>query len=164
MARPIFRGWVLLVILHFIVQVALQGVTLRDNKQAKNATGLCLSLAHVPVGLPLLEGDDLSICDGIPEHSNVTCILVASAGTSLLTSLTNVDTNFLTGFDLDGIHSITLSGDEHFITGRCVLSLQWINDMWVIKVIFGPAPSDIMTAFETMWPKTLLLSASSFGF
>lgn len=164
MARPIVRGWVFLVILHFIVQVALQGVTLRDNKQAKNATGLCLSLAHVPVGLPLLEGDDLSICDGIPEHSNVTCILIASAGKSLVTSLTNVDANFLTGFGLDGIHSITLSGSEHFITGRCVLSLQWIHDMWVIKIIFGPAPSDTMTAFETIRPKTLLLSASSFGF
>ena len=135
MACPVGRAWALLVIVHFIVQIALQGITLRDNSQAKNTTSLCLSLAQVPVGLPLLEGDDLSMCDGIPEHTNVTCVLISSTTNSSSTSLSNVDTSSLADFDLDGIHNITLSGTEHFITGRCVLSLQWIHDVWVVKIV-----------------------------
>jgi len=137
MACPISRSWALLVIVHFIVQIALQGITLRDNVQAKNATSPCLSLAQVPVGLPLLEGGDLSMCDGIPEHKNVTCIVIASVGGSSLTTRSNVNANSLTNFDLDGIHNITLSGSEQFITGRCVLSLRLIHDVWVIKSVLA---------------------------
>ena len=135
MACHIARSWALLVIVHFIVQIALQGITLRDNMQAKSSTSLCLSLAQVPVGLPLLEGDDLSMCDGIPGRNNVSCVLIASTRRSQLTSLSNGNASSLTDFDLDGIHNIIFSGSEHFITGRCVLSLQWIHDVWVTKTV-----------------------------
>lgn len=136
MACPIVRPWVLLVIVDFIVQIALQGVTFRDNNEAKNATGLCLSLAKVPAGLPLLKGDDLSMCDGIPGRKTVTCALISSAGKVPLTpSLSGPNSGFLAGFDLDTIRNITASGIERSITGRCAISLQWIHDMWVVKNI-----------------------------
>jgi hypothetical protein len=115
---------------HFIVQVALQGLTFRDNKQAQNLTDLCLSLAQVPRGLSLLERDELSMCDGIPGRDNVTCVLIASAeGSPLPTSVNDVDARDLTNFNLDDIRNITLSGSELFITARCALSLQWIHDV-----------------------------------
>lgn len=130
MACRFVRAWVVLVIVHFIVQTALQGVTLRDNNQAKNITSYCLSLAQVPIGLPLLEDDGLSICDGIPGHSNVTCVLVVSSERLLLSlPLTNVDVTSLTDFDLDDIYNIILSGSEQSITGRCAISLRWIHDV-----------------------------------
>ncbi|KAF9649138.1 hypothetical protein BDM02DRAFT_1970021 [Thelephora ganbajun] len=133
MARPFVRVWVVLVIVHFIVQIALQGVTLKDNKQAKNTTSLCLSLVQTPVGLSLLEDDNLSMCNGIPGYNNVTCILISSAREpSPLPSLNDTDAKALMGFDLDldDIHTIILSGSEHFVTSRCVLSLQWIYDVF----------------------------------
>jgi len=138
MACPLSKGWVVLVVVHFIVQIALQGITLKENQRAKNATDLCLELAQVPIGLPLLEGDNLSICDGIPGHNNVTCIVVASAGVSPLSPLNDVESRALTDFDLDGIRSIELPGGETFITGRCAISLQWINDVWVTTINLDP--------------------------
>lgn len=138
MACPFSRAWVLLVIVHFIVQVALQGVTLRDNKEAKNTTELCLSLVPVPVGLPLLRGDDLRMCGGIPGSKNVACTLIAStSGLPLTTSSDGSNASYLMDFDLDNIHNITISGSEHFVTGRCAISLRWIHDMWVVKTILA---------------------------
>jgi hypothetical protein len=124
-----------LVVVHFIVQVALQGVTFRDNKQAKEVTSLCLSLAQVPTGLPLMGPNSLSMCDGIPGRYNATCVLIASASGPLLPSMNDMDPSAFAGFDMDGAHSVELSGSEYFITGRCAMSLQWIHDMWVIKLI-----------------------------
>jgi hypothetical protein len=129
MACPIAKAWTLLVIVHFIVQVSLQGVTLRDNRGAKAQTALCLSLAQVPVGVPLLEGDDFSLCDGVPGHPNVTCILIVSTEDSTPPPAQNygeVDT--LTSFDLDQPMNMTISGHEYFITGRCAVSLQYMYD------------------------------------
>lgn len=127
MACPLVRAWVLLVIVHFIVQVALQGVTLRDNQQAKDKTSHCLALANVPAGIPFLENDSLIQCDGIPGHSNVTCVLIASAKNSTLPSaLENTDTKSFPNFDLDQMLNITVSGHEHLTTGRCVASLQYM--------------------------------------
>ena len=135
MACNFVKGWVVLVVVHFIVQVVLQGVTFRDNKLAKNLTSLCLSLAQVPSGLPLLQRGTLSMCDGIPGWNGVTCILIASARrTPLPSSSSDAGSSALTDFDLDDVRSIMLSGSEHFITGRCALSLQWIHDVWVIKI------------------------------
>jgi len=90
------------------------------------------------MGLPLLEGDNLSMCDGIPGHNNVTCILIASAGVSTLSPLIDVQSRALTDFDLDGVRSIILPGGEHFITGRCAISLQWIHDVWVTTITLDP--------------------------
>ena len=128
MACPIARAWAFLVIVHFIVQVSLQGVTLRDNQKAKAETALCLSLAQVPVGVPLLEGDDFRLCDGIPGHKNVTCVLIVSTGDSTPSPAQTYEVNALTSFDLDQPMNITLSGHEHFITGRCAVSLQYMYD------------------------------------
>lgn len=129
MACPVGRAWAFLVIVHFIVQVALQGVTLRDNQQAKAETTLCLSQAQVPIGVPLLEGDNLSLCDGIPGHHNVTCILITSTKNSaLFPTPNNVGANTLTNFDLDEHITITTSGHEHIVTGRCAVSLQYMYD------------------------------------
>jgi len=135
MVCPISKAWTLLVIVHFIVQVALQGITLRDNIVAKDATDLCLSLTQVPTGLPLLRGDGLSICDGIPGRKDVTCTLIASMNGLPLTSSNGSNTSYLTDSDLDDVHDIVISGSQRFITGRCAISLQWIHDMWVIKTI-----------------------------
>lgn len=119
----------MLVIVHFIVQVALQGVTLRDNQQAKDEITLCLSLAQVPAGVPLLDGDEFSLCDGIPGHHNVTCMLVASTDNSTLSStLNSAGMGMFTGFDLDKPINMTVSGHEYFITGRCAVSLQYVYD------------------------------------
>ena len=127
MACPLVRAWVLLVIVHFIVQVALQGVTLRDNQQAKDMTSLCIDLADIPVGIPLLENGNLIQCDGIPGHHNVTCILIASAKNStLLPSMGGTDVESSSNFDLDQMLNITVSGHEHFVTGRCAASLQYM--------------------------------------
>lgn len=129
MACPISRAWALLVIVHFIVQVALQGVTLGDNQQAKEMTALCLSLTKVPAGVPLLEGDDLSLCDGIPGHHNVTCVLITSTRDStMFPTLSHVDVNPLVNFDLDQPIHVTVSGHEHSVTGRCAVSLQFMYD------------------------------------
>lgn len=129
MACPIAKAWTLLVILHFIVQVALQGITLRDNQMAKAETTHCLSTAQVPIGVPLLEGGDLSLCDGIPGHNNVTCLLIASKNDQApYSSLRDVASNSLTSFDLDQPLNITLAGHEHIITGRCAVSLQYMYD------------------------------------
>lgn len=107
--------------------MTLQGLTLRDNRQAKNTTGHCLDLAHVPVGVPLLEGGNLNLCKGIPGRNNVTCILVASENNSTASSTqNNEEAEALTGFNLDAPIVITVSGADYFITGRCALSLQWI--------------------------------------
>ena len=135
MTSNFVKGWVALVIVHFIVQVALQGLTLRDNKQAKGVTNLCLSLAQVPMGLPLLDRDGLSMCDGIPGHGGVTCLLVASANLPPLPP-NGMSPRALSDFNLDGVSSITIAGSEHSITGRCALSLQWIHNMWVINTMF----------------------------
>lgn len=130
MACNFVKGWVALVVIHFIVQAALQGVTLRDNKQAKNLTNLCLELAQVPSGLPLLERGNLSMCDGIPGYDNVTCILIASTGRPPAPPPPNdAGSSALADFDLDDTRSIILSGSERFITGRCAMSLQWIHDV-----------------------------------
>ena len=134
MACNFVKAWVALVVVHFVVQVALQGITLRDNKQAKGVTNLCLSLAQVPSGLPLLNRDGLSMCDGIPGHNDVTCVLIASRNSQLPPN--GVSPRALSDFNLDSISSITLDGSEHSITGRCALSLQWIHNMWVISTIF----------------------------
>ena len=129
MACPVGRAWAFLVIVHFIVQIALQGVTLRDNQQAKDKTTLCLSQAQVPAGVPVLDGGNLSLCDGIPGHYNVTCTLIASTDNStLFSTLTGMDGNTLTNFDLDQSMDITVDGREHFITGRCAVSLQYMYD------------------------------------
>ena len=129
MACPIARAWAFLVIVHFIVQTSLQGVTLRDNQKAKAQTALCLSLAQVPIGVPLLEGDDFRLCDGIPGYKNVTCILIVSTDDSTTSpSQDYVEANTLTNFDLNQPMNITLSGHEHFITGRCAVSLQYMFD------------------------------------
>ena len=124
----------MLVVVHFVVQVALQGLTLRDNQQAKGVTNLCLSLAQVPMGLPLLDRDGLSMCDGIPGHNDVACVLIASASAPPLPP-NGVRPRALSDFNLDGVSSITLAGTEHSITGRCALSLQWIHNMWVIDTL-----------------------------
>lgn len=138
MACNFVKGWVVLIVVHFVVQVTLQGVTFRDNEHAKDLTSLCLSLAQVPSGLPLLERDNLTMCDGIPGRNNVTCILLVSGGMPSPPSPVNdMDSSALTDFDLDDIHNITLSGTEHFITGRCAMSLQWIHDVWVIKIVLA---------------------------
>jgi len=130
MASNFVKAWVALVVVHFIIQVALEGLTLRDNQQAKGVTDLCLSLMQVPTGLPLLDRNGLSMCDGIPGHDDVTCILIDSARPQLPPD--GVRTRALSDFDLDGVNTITLSGTEHLITGRCALALHWIHNMWVI--------------------------------
>lgn len=135
MASNFDKGWVALVILHFVIQVTLQGLTLRDNMQAKDVTNLCLSLAQAPSGLALLKSDGLNMCDGIPGHANVTCILLASRIASPPSLPEAMTPRSLTSFDLDGISSITIAGVEHSLTGRCALSLHWIHDMWVINNI-----------------------------
>jgi len=134
MASNFVKAWVALVVVHFVVQVALQGLTLRDNKQAKGVTNLCLSIAQVPSGLPLLDHNGLSMCDGIPGHNDVTCVLIASRDSQL--SPNDVRPRALSDFNLDSINNVTLDGSEHSITGRCALSLQWIHNMWVINAIF----------------------------
>lgn len=136
MACPLAKAWVVLVVVHFVIQIALQGITLRDNNQAKNITDLCISLSQVPTGLPLLEGNNLSMCNGIPGHNDASCVLIASArGSPPPPSLSNMDSGAFAGFDLDDTRGITLSGSEHFITGRCAMSLQWLHDAWVINII-----------------------------
>lgn len=130
MACVLVKTWVVLIIVHFIAQITLQGLTLRDNMQAKDSTSLCLSLAQVPMGLSLLDGDYLNMCNGIPGRTNVTCIRISStSGLPPAPSQGDVDANALTNFDLDEVHRIVLSGNEEFITGRCALSLQWIFDV-----------------------------------
>ena len=136
-ACPILKAWALLVIVHFIIQVVLQGVTLRDNKEAKNVTDLCLSLIQIPAGLPLLQGDSLSMCDGIPGRKNVTCTLIASINGLPQTSSNGSNASYQTDFDLDEVHSIIISGGERFIAGRCAISLQWIHDMWVTRTVLA---------------------------
>jgi hypothetical protein len=101
---------------------------LKENRQAKSMTSLCLTLAQVPAGVPLLEGDDLSLCNGIPGHHNVTCVLLTSTDDSALPySPNDVDVG-MTDFDLNETMNITVAGREHFITGRCALSLQYMYD------------------------------------
>ena len=93
--------------------------------QAKHAT----ALLQIPMGIPLLQGDELSMCNGMPGHDDVACVLLSS--TRGLSSRTG-DTTYagsLIDFDLDAIYNITMAGSEHFITGRCILSLQWIHSM-----------------------------------
>lgn len=136
MACPLVRAWVVVVVVHFIVQVVLQSITLKDNMEAKNATSIFLSIPQVPVGVPLLKGDDLGLCDGIPGHRDVTCILISSMKDLPLMVRNDVGTSSLANFDLDDIYNVTMSGSEHSITGRCALSLQWIHDVWVIKTVF----------------------------
>jgi hypothetical protein len=128
MACPFSRAWTLLVILHFITQITLQVVTLRDNLQARDKTNLCLTLAQVPVGVPLLVGDELTLCDGIPGHHDVTCRLIASGKNSTPFTRGDINVQALTDFDLDQIMNITIAGSEHLITGRCAVSLQYMYD------------------------------------
>ena len=129
MACRIVKTWALLVIVHFIIQAALQGVTLRDNKQAMAKTSLCLTLANVPVGVPLLENDNLSLCNGIPGHHNVTCVLISPKEDSTpFPTLSDVDVKGLADFDLDQTMNLTVGGQQHLITGRCAVSLQLMFD------------------------------------
>lgn len=149
MACPIVRAWAVLVIMHFIVQVALQAVTLKDNQQAKAQTGLCISLANVPIGLPLLENDSLSLCNGIPGHHNVTCIFIASASaknSSVSSALTTVNVKGFSNFDLDQNIVIRVGGQEHFVTGRCAVSLQFMFDAFR-----NDAAEDIATICFQFW-------------
>lgn len=127
MACRIVKAWVLLAIVHFVIQVALQGVTLRDNQQARAKTRLCLTLTDVPIGVPLLENDNLSLCDGIPGHHNVTCVPISSEKDSTpFPTLSNVDVKGWADFDLDQTVNLTVDGQQHLITGRCAASLQYM--------------------------------------
>lgn len=147
MACRIVKAWALVAIAHFAIQAALQGVTLRDNQQAMARTSLCLTLANVPVGVPLLENDNLSLCNGIPGHRNVTCILIASEDDSTpLTTLTDVNVKGLTDFDLDQTMNLTVGGQQHLITGRCAVSLQYMFDAFR-----NNAAEDIATICFQVW-------------
>ena len=127
LACRIVKAWVLLAIVHFVIQVALQGVTLRDNQQATAKTRLCLTLTDVPIGVPLLENDSLSLCDGIPGHHNVICVPISSEKDSTpFPTLSNVDVKGLADFDLDQTVNLTIGGQQHLITGRCAASLQYM--------------------------------------
>lgn len=125
MASPVAKSWALLVIVHFIIQVALQGVTLRDNMEAKSAT----TFRQIPMGVPMLQGDELSMCNGIPGHSGVTCILLSSTGGLSSRADDTVYAGSLTDYDLDAIYNTTMAEHEVFLTGRCVLSLQWVHSV-----------------------------------
>jgi len=126
LACRIVKAWALLAIVHFIVQVALQGVTLRDNQQATAKTRLCLIQSNVPIGVPLLENDSLSLCDGIPGHQNVVCMLVSSEKDPAPFPTLSVDVKGLTDYDLDQTVDLTVDGHQHMITGRCAASLQYM--------------------------------------
>lgn len=146
LACRIVKAWALLAIVHFIVQVALQGVTLRDNQQATAKTRLCLIQSNVPIGVPLLENDSLSLCDGIPGHQNVVCTLVSSEKDPAPFPTLSVDVKGLADYDLDQTVDLTVDGHQHMITGRCAASLQYM-----FVAFRNNAAEDIATICFQFW-------------
>lgn len=147
MACRIARAWTFIVIVHFMVQIALQVVTLMDNQQAKAATSLCLARANVPTGVPIFQNGELSLCNGVPGHTNVTCIPLASVDNSIrYSTLTEVDTDPLTTFNLDQVLDVPVGGTHHYITGRCALSLEWM-----FVAFRNNAAEDIATICFQFW-------------
>ena len=125
MASSVAKSWTLLVIVHFIIQVALQAVTLKDNMEAKSAT----TFRQIPMGIPILQGDELNMCNGIPGHNGVACVLLSSTGGLSSRAGDTVYAGSLTDYDLDAIYNTTMGVHEVFLTGRCILSLQWVHSV-----------------------------------